>query len=793
MYCVAAAQPVMAFPPSDPMFADQWHLHNTGQGGGGGIMVNRDLYVQGAWNVTTGDPSVVVAILDDGTELTHPDLAGNVFTNYAEYGGGKHTNSVDEDANGYTNDWRGWDFADNDNNPFPETSEDNHGTAAAGLICAVTDNGEGVAGVAPRCRFLPIRVAVAGVSGADWAKAIRYAASFTNVGVISISASLPAEPAVYDALRYAVTEGRGGLGCVVCTALGNAGVERRFTSDAAAAAEALTVSGTTDYDRRSWFADYGAPVNLVCPAGGGRLPLVTTDRIGTNGYDNGSYTTRFGATSASCALASGVAALLIHRHPTWPGLEIRRALEMACDKIDATAHPYDSRGWNPAYGYGRVNAWSALTAPRQSWDTYEPDDTLDSAVRISDGEMQYRAISPSNDCDWARVSVSNQSDIQVTVVGATNMSLRIYDGNTNPVSAEITEHTLYCDALTNGTYYIAVQNSNGIPVSHYGLHYARLNFRDDYESDDTNTSAGTISPRAMQSRTLYPTGDVDWATFELSTNRTVEIWTMGEWNGWLQLSLWNSNATQQLAFDDAWNVTNGSRAYITQALNPGTYNVMVKETDGYEVSSYQLLLDVHEPDDFEDDDSHGAATPIASGQRKTHTLHSTNDLDWHVFTLTNQANVLILTDTVNPRLDPDDGDTQLSLFLDDGVTLVKSDNDGNNRFFSAVYETGLDPGTYRFRVRSVSSNAFECANYYVALDVYRAQTSIEEADFGTNGLELVWQGDASYSYEMRYTNNLFSTQAWAVATNVEGRVGRNSWFDTNTTGVVQRYYRILVR
>lgn len=772
-------------PTTEPLFKYQWHLHNTGTNG---IMINRDLYMERAWDITQGDPSVVVAVLDDGVQLDHIDLAGSVFINLGEYGGGKQTNSIDDDGNGYVDDWRGWDFIGSDNDPSPADPEDNHGTAVAGLICAPLDNTNGIAGVAGRCRFLPIRIAIAGASDSDWADAIRYAASFDEVAVLSISASLAPAAVIYEALRYAVTEGRNGLGAVVCMALGNDGVMRRFSSDAAAAPEVITVSGSTDYDRRAWLADYGPPVNVVCPSGGGRLSLVTTDRTAADGYEVGDYTTTFGATSASCSLAAGVAALLAHQHPTWTGLEIRRTLEATCDRIDAVAHPYNVRGWNETYGHGRVNAWASLVAGRGQWDTYEPDNSQDSAALISDGELQYRSLSTTSDLDYAWFSVAEQTDVQIVAIGATNMFLTLFDSATNVVATDdgggASFSGVAADDLAAGTYYIQVEATNGVSVSQYALHYARLNFLDAYESDNSSTVARTVSPRMMQYRTMYPTGDVDWAKFTLTNNCRVEIRTMGEWNGWLEMSLW-SNGTQI-----AYRYNDSPRTHIDTNLVAGTYHIRLNEVADYEVTSYQLLLEVYEMDAYENDDSFLQAVPMSSGERISRTFHSTNDQDWITFTLTNRSNVLIMTDTGNPLMDPYQGDTWLWLYESDGSTLIASDDDGNNRYFSAVYKTGLDPGTYYAKVRTAAlSNEVVCANYYIALDTYENKTEIV-IGLSTNGIELAWNGDASYIYPIEYTDSILSTQSWSVLTNVEGRVGNNVWEDTDAGSAAIRYYRI---
>jgi subtilisin family serine protease len=200
--------------PNDPLFPSQWHLNNTGQGGG---TAGADAHLPGAWDVTTGSSTIVIAVIDDGAEMTHEDLAANIFTNPGEIAG----DGIDNDGNGYIDDVHGWDFSNNDNDPSPMSVDDNHGTSVSGVAAARGNNGIGVSGACPNCRILPVKVfSPSFVGDTAAANAIRYAASFADVLNNSWGGGSPSST-IQSAIQWATTNGRGGKGSVVLFASGN--------------------------------------------------------------------------------------------------------------------------------------------------------------------------------------------------------------------------------------------------------------------------------------------------------------------------------------------------------------------------------------------------------------------------------------------------------------------------------------------------------------------------------------------------------------------------------------------
>jgi subtilisin family serine protease len=197
--------------PNDPSFAQQWSLHNTGQSGG---TPGADISATDAWNITTHADDVVVGVIDTGVDWSHPDLAANIYENPGEIAG----NQIDDDNNGFVDDVRGWDFINNDNNPFDDAG---HGTHVAGTIGAIGNNGVGVAGVAWGVKIMPLKFLGSGGSGstADAISAVEYA-TMMNVHLTNNSWG---GGSFSQGLRDAI-EAANAAGILFVAAAGNAGV-----------------------------------------------------------------------------------------------------------------------------------------------------------------------------------------------------------------------------------------------------------------------------------------------------------------------------------------------------------------------------------------------------------------------------------------------------------------------------------------------------------------------------------------------------------------------------------------
>lgn len=282
--------------PSDRGFAAQWQLTS-----------DRAMGARSAWRITTGGDAVV-AVLDTGADLDHPDLAPNLWTNAGEVPG----NGVDDDGNGYADDVHGYDFADADADPSDDNS---HGTHVAGVVAARGDNGLGTTGVAWRARLMIVRVLGTDGSGsvADVARGVRYAVA-NGARVINLSM---AGPDTAPELELAITAAQA-AGVVVVAAAGNTG-EDLDTAPAYPAASAggapVAVASTDATGRLAQDSSFGRrSVDLTAPG----------ESIGSTALGGGQEI-RSG-TSQAAAQVSGVLALMLAARPAASGDELRAAL-----------------------------------------------------------------------------------------------------------------------------------------------------------------------------------------------------------------------------------------------------------------------------------------------------------------------------------------------------------------------------------------------------------------------------------------------------------------------------------
>jgi subtilisin family serine protease len=339
--------------------AAQWHLDNLGTAAG--QRKGEDVGAKEAWKLTRGKRDVVVAVLDDGVDVDHPNLQANVWR---ATGGkdrvGRDFFLPDDHPDHYNPRPKKFRF------PFDDMpGNDIHGTPCAGVIAAA---GGGAVGIAPRCRVLAVKIFHADELASDErvADAIRYAAR--RAGVISCSWSSATSPDVQLALEDA-RKARGGRGVAVFCATGNESSKVAFP-----ARDPLTIAvgASTDQAKLAGYSNTGPQVDVVAPSSGGVREIFTTDvsvagrgfNVGraAQGGKDGLHTNSFGGTSSATPLAAGIAALMLSVHPKLSAEEVREIQRGTADKI---GDGYDAAGFSPRFGCGRVNAAQAVAEAKK--------------------------------------------------------------------------------------------------------------------------------------------------------------------------------------------------------------------------------------------------------------------------------------------------------------------------------------------------------------------------------------------------------------------------------------------
>jgi len=314
---------------NDTRFSEQWALRNTGQSGGA---AGSDLHAGAAWQETVGSYSTVVAVVDSGIDLTHPDLAANRWMNPAEVA----DNGADDEHDGYPDDVNGWDWVANSGVVRDEAG---HGTSVAGIIAAEGNNSRGISGVMWRASLMSLRVLDSAGTGdvAAAVEAIDYAVAH-GAQVINCSWGTEADS---QFLKEAI-ERAGRKGVVVVTSAGNAGRDidaQPYYPASYDLPNLIAVAAADGFDNLASFSNRGA-VRVAVAAPG--VDILTTQLGGDYRYVSG--------TSASAPLVTGIVGLIKTIRPTANAAAVRTAVVEGARRVDTLTGKVLSGGVADAAG-----------------------------------------------------------------------------------------------------------------------------------------------------------------------------------------------------------------------------------------------------------------------------------------------------------------------------------------------------------------------------------------------------------------------------------------------------------
>jgi beta propeller repeat protein len=394
-----------SFTPNDPYFQSS---NSWGQGYDD-LWALKKIHAPEAWDVTQGE-GVTVAVVDTGVDYTHPDIAANVVP--------------------------GWNFVTDTSDPLDDNG---HGTHVAGTIAAIGNNNLGIVGVAPQAKILPVKALDSTGSGGSVGAAagIVYAAQH-GADVINNSWGCPnpgcaSNPLIEDAVRAVY-----GLGVVTVFAAGNDRLNvANYSPLNMLEAKPIVVAASNDADGAAFFSNYGITVDVAAPGSGRSLDLAGAANILSLRSSScapslcdaallvGDRYLRLPGTSMAAPHASGAAALVLSRHPGLSNEEVRQALRVSADDIDA-------RGFDRYTGEGRINVARAVgvDAVVQAAIT-EPsvlafrDRTLTEAVEIrgtaaGPGFKQYQLFYalPTQPDDWVPLAPPVASSVMNGALGS---------------------------------------------------------------------------------------------------------------------------------------------------------------------------------------------------------------------------------------------------------------------------------------------------------------------------------------------------------------------------------------
>ena len=448
--------------PNDPSFGNTWGLNNTGQTiNGSPGAPDADIDAPEAWNVTTGSSNVTVAVIDTGVDWSHPDLSSQIWINSGENCSGCRTDGIDNDHNGFVDDWHGWDFVGNDNNP---TDDHGHGTHVAGTIGAAGNNGVGVAGINWTVRIMPVKFLNAQGSGTDAnaVSAVLYAAQNGAAVMNNSWADNVYSQALADAITVADQHNS-----LFVAAAGNNGTDNDSTPTYPASYDmpnVLAVAATDNTDNRAFFSNVGhRSVDLGAPG----VDIYST-------WPGGGYQYLSG-TSMATPHVTGAAALAKAAFPSASAVGLKALLLGTVDPKPALATTTSSGG--------RLNVGNAVAcnASPQVWiDSPGPGFLVDVGTPVSFSAMAARCADPngvsvSATANGAPVSLTARGDglytgtFTPTAGGAVTFSVTASNGATS-ATRSITGSVRTSLAISPGGPPVTVTSVSGesIPVRFNG-------------------------------------------------------------------------------------------------------------------------------------------------------------------------------------------------------------------------------------------------------------------------------------------------------------------------------------
>ena len=365
--------------PGDGLLSQQWHLRNTGMVPDVNYRLQKgaDARVIDAWMRmgNMGSAEVTIAVIDNGFDLSHPDLQGKVT--------------------------RPFDLWTQSSRILQGDPQFTHGTPCASVALA-SSNGTGIVGAAPNAKFMPVSGTSFSLRATEqmFDYCVKNGADIISCSWGTTDPNFSLSPLKEQAIARAAREGRNGKGCIILFAAGND--DRDFLNFYAAHPDVIAVGASTSKDQHASYSNRGRELS-VCAPSNGDWPIIaarawwdqgTTQRgIGdfrfwADGRSRGDRYKHFGGTSSSCPLVAGICALLLSVNPDLTAREVKEILQSTADKI---GQPWEYvNGHSEKYGYGRVNADRAVAEAMRRRETRTPPRVDEVTTTVQSGQGLFR-------------------------------------------------------------------------------------------------------------------------------------------------------------------------------------------------------------------------------------------------------------------------------------------------------------------------------------------------------------------------------------------------------------------